>query len=182
MKCTAVCLVALSLLGSFCNGQLKEIYRNQQNLRPMPRGLSPQQNAQQEYAQQQNYQQITQKTDPPLKWGYPEGPTFKPPVVVPFQPRFPVAAATVSVICRAHDAHVEVKQDLFGIGQLINPNDLTLGGCGVTSVDTAAHVLIFEPELQNCGSSLTVSKRQSLKKDNKYFYAVLTSIYLVDDK
>ncbi|KAK2842161.1 hypothetical protein Q5P01_012361 [Channa striata] len=73
------------------------------------------------------------------------------------QPKAPVAVASVTVVCRDHDAHVEVKQDLFGIGQLINPTDLTLGTCAASSVDTVAQVVIFEPELQDCGSSLSMT-------------------------
>ncbi|KAF3688924.1 Zona pellucida sperm-binding protein 3 [Channa argus] len=151
MKCTAVCLVALSLLGSFCDAQWRDIYRPSPRMHPMPRTSPTNQQTSQNIQQQQNFEK-------PLKWHYPPDPTFKPPPVVPFQPKTPVAVASVSVVCRDHDAHVEVKQDLFGIGQLINPADIYLGTCTASSVDTVAHVLIFETELQNCGSSLSMTR------------------------
>uniref|UniRef100_A0A3P8S0Y1 Zona pellucida sperm-binding protein 3 n=1 Tax=Amphiprion percula TaxID=161767 RepID=A0A3P8S0Y1_AMPPE len=72
MKCPAVCLVALALLGNFCDAQVGNWYLQ----------------------------------------------------------------------CRESQAHVEVKRDFFGIGQLINP-------------DTVAKVLVYESALQDCESELT---------------------------
>ncbi|XP_036411220.1 zona pellucida sperm-binding protein 3-like [Megalops cyprinoides] len=48
--------------------------------------------------------------------------------------------------------------DLFGIGQLIDPADLTLGGCGSTGLDSTASVVVFETELQGCGSTLMMTE------------------------
>ncbi|KAL4575682.1 ZP3 protein-like, partial [Arapaima gigas] len=45
----------------------------------------------------------------------------------------------------------------FGIGQLIDPSEITLGGCPVTGLDASAKVLIFESQLQDCGSTLTMT-------------------------
>lgn len=42
----------------------------------------------------------------------------------------------------------------LGNGQLINPRDLTLGGCA--ALDTSDHILLFQTELQGCGSIITV--------------------------
>ncbi|KAJ8401553.1 hypothetical protein AAFF_G00378700 [Aldrovandia affinis] len=48
--------------------------------------------------------------------------------------------------------------DLFGSGQLIQPSDITLGGCWPTGEDGSAQVLVFETELQGCGSTLTITE------------------------
>nr|AAI52496.1 Zp3a.2 protein [Danio rerio] len=52
---------------------------------------------------------------------------------------------------------VEVKQDFFGTGHLLEPSSFSLGGCGVLNVDTAAGVLIFQSALQDCGSQLVMT-------------------------
>uniref|UniRef100_A0A3P8S2A7 ZP-N domain-containing protein n=1 Tax=Amphiprion percula TaxID=161767 RepID=A0A3P8S2A7_AMPPE len=59
----------------------------------------------------------------PLTWTYPQPPTP----------------------CRESQAHVEVKRDFFGIGQLINP-------------DTVAKVLVYESALQDCESELVTTE------------------------
>ncbi|KAJ8415518.1 hypothetical protein AAFF_G00424980 [Aldrovandia affinis] len=48
--------------------------------------------------------------------------------------------------------------DLLGIGQLIQPSDITLGGCWPIGQDSSAEVLVFETELQGCGSTLTMTE------------------------
>lgn len=106
----------------------------------------------------QQTQQSKQSFETPLSWKYPEDPKSEPPPEIPFELRHPVAAATVAVECREDDAHVEAKKDFFGIGQLINPADLTLGTCGATAEDSAAQVLIFDSELHSCGSTLMMTK------------------------
>ncbi|XP_037621966.1 zona pellucida sperm-binding protein 3-like [Sebastes umbrosus] len=152
MKCTAACLVALALLGSFCDAQWggykpsKPAYRNPGlPQRPDPVKTPP---AQQE---KQTYEE-------PLVWRYPTDPQPEPPVDVPFELRHPVPTATVAVECRERDAHLEVKKDMLGKGQFINPNDLTLGNCGAVAEDTGAQVLIFETELHGCLSELTMTE------------------------
>ncbi|KAF3836838.1 hypothetical protein F7725_004302 [Dissostichus mawsoni] len=102
--------------------------------------------------QPQTPQQTKQTFERPLTWGYPEDPTPDPEVEIP------VAAATVAVECRESIAHVEAKKDLFGIGQFVNPADITLGNCAAVAEDNAAQVLIFETELQSCLSTLTVTE------------------------
>lgn len=150
MKCTAVCLVALAVLGSFCDAQ----WAGYQKPAPPP----PETQKERPY----DPQQTKQTFEKPLTWVYPEDPKPEPQPEVPFELRHPVPAATVAVECRERDAHVEVKKDMFGIGQFINPADLTLGSCGAIAEDTASQVLIFESELHDCGSSLMVSTMKML--------------------
>lgn len=157
MKGTAVCFVALALLGSFCDAQW-EAYNNEPNRYQKPIRQDPIKQV------PLDPQQTKQTFSKPLTWSYPLEPQPEPQPQVPFELRTPVAAATVAVECREMDAHVEVKKDMFGIGQLINPSDLTLGTCGAVAEDTAAQVLIFESELQECGSVLKVSTMQNADK------------------
>lgn len=149
MKCTAVCLVALVLLGTFCDAQW-DTYSPQKPRYPQ----KPQEPSKQVPHDPQQAKQVFEKA---LTWRYPENPRPEPQPEVPFELRHPVPAATVAVECRERDAHVEVKKDMFGTGQFINPADLTLGGCGVTAEDTIGQVLIFVTELHECGSSSLVS-------------------------
>lgn len=140
MKSTAVCLVVLALLGSFCDAQFKPAYP-----KPGKPATPPQEHQQQKHTFEKD-----------LTWTYPNPPQPEPKVDVPFELRHPVPAATVAVECREDVAHVEAKKDFFGIGQFINPNDLTLGSCGAVGEDSAAQVLIFEAALHDCGSTLVV--------------------------
>ncbi|XP_008289239.1 zona pellucida sperm-binding protein 3-like [Stegastes partitus] len=146
MKCPAVCLVALALLGSLCDAQW-------QNYKP-----SPPKPPRQEIKKPVENPQIKQTFEKPLTWTYPEDPQPPEKVEVPFELRFPVPAATVAVECRESEAHVEVKKDMFGIGQFINPADLTLGTCSAVAEDNVAHVLIYESALQACGSTLVLTE------------------------
>ncbi|GAA6228986.1 zona pellucida sperm-binding protein 3-like [Lates japonicus] len=151
MKCTTVCLVVLALFGSLCDAQWTEgLYKPS---RPKHQKPSPPKK-QEPKVVPIDPQQTKQTFEAPLKWSYPVDPTPKPQPEVPFELRYPVPAASVAVECREKIAHVEVKRDMFGIGQLINPNDLKLGECSVTGEDSSAQVLIFQAELHDCGSSL----------------------------
>lgn len=138
-----MCLVALVLIGTFCDAQgqwpSKPKYQNQKTQEPtVP-------------------QQSKQTFNQPLKWAFPVITDPEPGPPVPFQLRSPVPAKTVAVECREKDAHVEVKKDFFGIGQFINPADLTLGSCGAVAEDSGAQVLIYEADLHECGSVSRVS-------------------------
>uniref|UniRef100_A0A8C7U5J7 Zona pellucida sperm-binding protein 3 n=1 Tax=Oncorhynchus mykiss TaxID=8022 RepID=A0A8C7U5J7_ONCMY len=75
-----------------------------------------------------------------------------------FNEPLPLPASSIAVQCGETAARVEVKRDLLGIGQLIHPADLTLGGCAVTGEDASAQVLIFVTELHECGSTLTMTE------------------------
>lgn len=141
MKFTAVCLVVLALLDGFCDAQ----HNYGKPSYPPTGSKTPQDPTQQK--------QLHEKE---LTWKYPADPQPEAKPVVPFEQRYPVPAATVAVECREDLAHVEAKKDLFGIGQFIDPADLTLGTCPPSAEDPAAQVLIFESPLQNCGSVLTV--------------------------
>nr|XP_040024245.1 zona pellucida sperm-binding protein 3-like [Gasterosteus aculeatus aculeatus] len=139
MKCT-VCLVALALLGSFCEAQW------------IPGVPAP--NKQVPY----NPQQTKQTFEKPLTWKYPEDPEPLPKDNVDFELRSPVAASSVSVDCREKIVHVEVQRDMFGTGQLINPTDLTMGNGAAVGEDTNAQVLIYEAHLQDCLSALRMTE------------------------
>ncbi|XP_030281660.1 zona pellucida sperm-binding protein 3 [Sparus aurata] len=151
MKCASVCLVALALLGSFCDAQWDKPSKPTYP-RPVP---------QREPTKQKSHepQQSKQTFEKPLTWVYPEDPKPEVPAEVTVELRYPVPAATVAVECRERDAVVEVKKDMFGIGQFINPADLTLGNCAAVGEDNNAHVLIFQAELHQCGSTLTTTDK-----------------------
>uniref|UniRef100_A0A8C7HEN5 Zona pellucida sperm-binding protein 3 n=1 Tax=Oncorhynchus kisutch TaxID=8019 RepID=A0A8C7HEN5_ONCKI len=89
---------------------------------------------------------------------YPEDPVKEVQLAIDEQRPLPVPASSIAVQCGETAARVEVKRDLLGIGQLIHPADLTLGGCAVTGEDASAQVLIFVTELHECGSTLTMTE------------------------
>lgn len=93
----------------------------------------------------------------PLPWKYPEDPVDphnKPPLK--FELRQPGKTNRVAVRCGESWIQVEASQDLLGLGKLIKPEEITLGGCSATDIDKGAHVLIFECDLHSCGSTLMV--------------------------
>ena len=84
-------------------------------------------------------------------------PTFGGPKV----PTIPVAAPTpnpipAKVYCGESSVQIEVDMDLLGIGHVIQPSDITLGGCGPVAQDESTGMLLFETELHDCGSVLAV--------------------------
>ncbi|XP_069018627.1 zona pellucida sperm-binding protein 3-like [Embiotoca jacksoni] len=151
MKCTAVCLVALALLDSFCDAQHYKPASPQYQKPVPPVRQEPRKVPQDPYQHKQTFEK-------PLTWTYPEDPRSEPQPDVQFEMRHPVPAATVAVECKERDVHVEVKKDMFGSGQFINPADLTLGACGVVAEDGNAQVLIFASALHGCGSSLMMTE------------------------
>ncbi|XP_030297065.1 zona pellucida sperm-binding protein 3-like [Sparus aurata] len=95
----------------------------------------------------------------PLPWKYPEDPVDphnKPPVK--FELRQPGKTNRVAVRCGESWIQVEASQDLLGLGKLIKPEEITLGGCSATDIDKGAHVLIFECDLHSCGSTLMMTE------------------------
>uniref|UniRef100_A0A3Q1G335 Zona pellucida sperm-binding protein 3 n=1 Tax=Acanthochromis polyacanthus TaxID=80966 RepID=A0A3Q1G335_9TELE len=89
----------------------------------------------------------------PFSWKFPEDPVD--PVnesPAEFKLPQPVVTNRVAVRCGESKIQVEVNQDLQGLGRLIDPEDITLGGCSATEIDDLSHVLIFESELHGCGS------------------------------
>ncbi|KAJ8407523.1 hypothetical protein AAFF_G00273800 [Aldrovandia affinis] len=84
-------------------------------------------------------------------------PTTAPPKTVVVYPPL-VKPDTVRAQCGESSVQVEVDLDLLGIGQLIEPSDITLGGCAPVGQDNSAQALLFESELQGCGSTLTMTE------------------------
>ncbi|KAI4879476.1 hypothetical protein NFI96_010653, partial [Prochilodus magdalenae] len=93
-----------------------------------------------------------------LTWQFPKVPERPQQPPVHFDLRQPTPANSVAAACGESVVHVEVKLDLFGTGRLVNPSFLTFGGCAAVGQDSAAHVLIFQSELQACGSVLTMTE------------------------
>lgn len=145
MKSTTLCLLALALFGSLCDAQSPYIATKPGFQKP----FTP--------------QQSKQSFEKPLTWTYPEDPQPRPKNEGTFELRYPVTPSTVAVECRENSARVEVKKDMFGTGQLINPDDLTLGDCPVLAEDPVSQVLIFETELHGCGATSMVSTWQPIK-------------------
>ncbi|XP_051731984.1 zona pellucida sperm-binding protein 3-like [Ctenopharyngodon idella] len=101
--------------------------------------------------------QLMQGPTVPLTWRFPVTPEEPQQPDVPFELRVPIATESVAAQCGENFVHVEVKKDFFGTGQLVNPSFLTLGGCAAIGEDPEAQVLVFEYELETCGSSLRMT-------------------------
>ncbi len=91
-----------------------------------------------------------------LTWKFPKVPEEPVQPYFKFELQQPQPSDSVAVQCWENGVHVEVKQDFFGTGQLLEPSLLSLGGCAVVNMDAAARVLIFQSELHECGSQLVV--------------------------
>ncbi|CAM4683464.1 unnamed protein product [Leuciscus chuanchicus] len=102
--------------------------------------------------------QLLQGPVKPLDWRYPIAPEVQSELAVDFQLRQPVTPSSVAVQCGENRVLVEVQQDLFSNGQLIQPSGLSLGGCPVVGQDPVSRVLIFEYELQDCNSVLMMNE------------------------
>ncbi|XP_014029475.1 zona pellucida sperm-binding protein 3 isoform X1 [Salmo salar] len=70
----------------------------------------------------------------------------------------PELVRSVGARCGESRVWVEAKLDLFGTGQLVKAEDVSLGGCVSTELDLSAQVLLFESELHACGSVLTMTE------------------------
>ncbi|XDV38287.1 hypothetical protein PO909_007731 [Leuciscus waleckii] len=102
--------------------------------------------------------QLLQGPVKPLDWRYPIVPEAQRELAVDFQLRQPVTPSSVAVQCGENRVLVEVQQDFFSNGQLIQPIDLSLGGCPVVGQDPESRVLIFDYELQDCISLLMMNE------------------------
>ncbi len=100
--------------------------------------------------------QVLQGPVKPLVWRYPIVPEVQSEVAVDFQLRQPVTPSSVEIQCGENRVHVEVQQDLFSNGQLIQPSGLSLGGCPVVGWVPGSRVLFFENDLHDCNSVLMV--------------------------
>lgn len=93
----------------------------------------------------------------PLSWRFPEPPAEDVPRFPPnFELRTPTTPESVRATCGASSVRVEAQRALLGTGDRVQTADVTLGGCAATGEDPEAQTLIFESELQNCGSQLLV--------------------------
>ncbi|XP_037339602.2 zona pellucida sperm-binding protein 3-like [Pungitius pungitius] len=109
-----------------------------------------------------------------LSWRFPQDPVdVVKETPVDFELAQPATADRVAVRCGESRIQVEVSQDLLGLGKLINPEDITLGGCPATEVDSWSNVLVFDYELHNCGSMRVMT-------ENTLVYA-FTLIYNPDE-
>ncbi|XP_077073904.1 uncharacterized protein LOC143724609 [Siphateles boraxobius] len=102
--------------------------------------------------------QLLQGPVMPLDWRYPIVPEVQSELAVDFQWRQPVTPSSVAVQCGENQVLVEVQQDFFSNGQLIQPTGLSFGGCPVVGQDPQSRVLIFEYELQDCNSVLMMNE------------------------
>ncbi len=105
--------------------------------------------------------QVLQGPVKPLNWRFPIVPEVQSEVAEDFQLRQLVTPSSVAIQCGENRVLVEVQQDLFSNGQLIQPSGLSLGGCPVVGQDSNSRVLIFEYELQDCSSVLMVRNVKS---------------------
>ncbi|XP_051578474.1 zona pellucida sperm-binding protein 3-like [Myxocyprinus asiaticus] len=101
--------------------------------------------------------QLLQGPVKPLDWRYPVVPEVPRALAVDFQLRQPVTPSSVAVQCGESTVIVEAKRDLFSNRQLIKPSGLTLGGCSALGEDFDSKVIIFEYELQDCNSVVTMT-------------------------
>ncbi len=105
--------------------------------------------------------QVLQGPVKPLDWRFPIVPEVQSEVAVGFQLRQPVTPSSVAIQCGENQVLVEVQQDMFSNGHLIQPSGLSLGGCPVVGQYSNSRVLIFEYELQDCNSVLMVRNVKS---------------------
>lgn len=92
----------------------------------------------------------------PFSWTFPEDPVHVANTSDNFELHEPMLGNRVAVRCGESEIQVEVSLDLLGLGKLIEPEDVTLGGCSSTEVDGSSGVLTFNTELHGCGSNLMV--------------------------
>ncbi|KAG2460078.1 ZP3 protein, partial [Polypterus senegalus] len=76
----------------------------------------------------------------------------KPAVLQYVEPRVG-APQTVTAQCTDREVIVTISPDLLGIQKPVQPSDLSMGGCGVTS-PAGAPPFVIEAPLQGCGSTV----------------------------
>ncbi|KAG2466052.1 ZP3 protein, partial [Polypterus senegalus] len=76
----------------------------------------------------------------------------KPAVMHYVEPRAG-APQTVTAQCTDSEVIVTISPDLLGIQKPVQPSDLSMGGCGVTS-PAGAQPFVIEAPLQGCGSTV----------------------------
>ncbi|XP_041934563.1 uncharacterized protein LOC121697213 isoform X2 [Alosa sapidissima] len=65
----------------------------------------------------------------------------------------PVMPQSIHAVCGETSLQLTVKMDLLGTGDLIDPADITLGGCSPTVLDESQQELLFETALRECGGT-----------------------------
>ncbi|TRY92487.1 hypothetical protein DNTS_028191 [Danionella cerebrum] len=92
-----------------------------------------------------------------LDWHYPLVVETQIPVSPDFTLRTPTApTGNVAVQCGENRVHVEVHQDFFSNGVMIEPAGITMGGCPVAGQNPG--LLIFDYELQQCDSVIMITE------------------------
>ncbi|XP_042329858.1 zona pellucida sperm-binding protein 3-like [Sceloporus undulatus] len=93
-----------------------------------------------------------------------------PPAAQPYAPRSRGAHA-VTVKCEPHQVVVTVHQDLFGVGRLVAPADLTLGvtPCLPVSFDPMTNLVVFEAGLHQCGSTVQMTPDWLIYKTSLFY-------------
>ncbi|XP_062379344.1 zona pellucida sperm-binding protein 3-like [Sardina pilchardus] len=148
LKLIAVGLVVLNALVSLSEAQYTQNTQNTQKPRPPPPGGK-------------TNQEQTKPTIPmrPMTWKFPD-------VTVPSEEgvtvdlRTPIIPDSIKIECEEKQVLVEVDMDFYKTGQMINPSDITLGGCGVAAQDPSANKLLLQSDLHSCGSVLTTTSDQ----------------------
>lgn len=168
LKPVAAGLLVLCALANLCDaypqftGYQKQAQKPAQNQRP-PVQKPTRQNIQtpvqmpQKGGGQDSNLQSKQVFNKPLTWRFPPPPEVPDVTGVEVELRTPSIPDSLRIQCEEHQVLVEVDLDLFKSGQLINPADMTLGGCGVVGEDPSTKRVLFQSELHSCGSVLTVS-------------------------
>lgn len=142
VKCTTACLVALALLGLLCDAHKPSYDQRQQN----PKRRNPSQNPVSDQSKQ---------TFEIFTWTYPPDDVEPTLPQVDVELRHPEPAVTVTAVCAEAHAEVTVIKDLFNNGQIINSNDMKLGGCNHVREDETS--VYFEHQLHECDSTSEVS-------------------------
>ncbi|KAG2459859.1 ZP3 protein, partial [Polypterus senegalus] len=83
----------------------------------------------------------------------------KPAVLQYVEPRIG-APQTVTAQCTDREVIVTISPDLLGIQKPVQPSDLSMGGCGVTS-PAGAQPFVIEAPLQGCGSTVELQKQSA---------------------
>lgn len=98
-----------------------------------------------------------QDEQPQLAWKYPEQ-HVEPHSEVPddVQLVMPVMVPHLALKCGKNTVKIEVQKDMWGNGNFIDEDDLTLGGCSFTEFDRSANVISFEYKLEQCNKEKLV--------------------------
>ncbi|XP_048118655.1 zona pellucida sperm-binding protein 3-like [Alosa alosa] len=170
LKLIAVGLLVLNALASLSEAQYQNIPKqNVQGIRPPTTNTKPNQypakpNPFPARPNQDQIKPIQDQVKPslslrPMTWKFPE-------VVVPSETgtmvelRTPSTPNSIKIQCEEKQVLVEVDMDFYKHGHLINPADITLGGCAVAGQDVSTNRLLLQSELHSCGAVLTTTDKE----------------------